>query len=212
MIQALYHRDRTGQGQKVDTSIIYAHLFNTSYVYTRVDGQPVERNHLDGMQLGFSPRYRIYETGDGWLALAAVTDDHWSAVGRALGVRADAVVAEVEAAFLTRPASEWFGVLDGAGVPCEVSANTFVMGMFDDEDFKRRGWVTSYTQPHVGHLDMVGLTVDFSDTPGRVAGPPVFVGYETREIMLAAGFTEAEVDDLVEAKVLLDTKQPVAPG
>ncbi len=74
VVQALYHRDRTGDGQVVDTSIVYAQLLNGSFACARPDGTPVERPHLDGSALGLSPRYRLYETADGWLCVAAVTD------------------------------------------------------------------------------------------------------------------------------------------
>ena len=202
VIQALYHRDRTGQGQKVDTSITYAHLFNVSYAYTREDGGPVDRFHLDGMQLGFSPRYRIYETGEGWICVAAFADEHWNALTSTVG---ETEQGAIEAAFRTRSARDWFEALDAAGVPCEVCSDTFALDMFDDPELIKRGWVTTYPHPAVGQLDMVGLTVDFSETPGKVQGPPVVVGKETRQIMLEAGFTDAYIDELVEQKVILDT-------
>jgi crotonobetainyl-CoA:carnitine CoA-transferase CaiB-like acyl-CoA transferase len=202
VIQAIYHRDRTGQGQKVDTSITYAHLFNVSYAYTREDGEPVDRFHLDGMQLGFSPRYRIYETSEGWICVAAFADEHWNALCATVGGTEQSAI---EQAFRRRSARDWFDALDGAGVPCEVCSDTFALDMFDDPELIKRGWVTTYPHPTVGQLDMVGLTVDFSETPGKIQGPPVVVGKETRQIMREHGFSDADVDELVEAKVILDT-------
>ena len=43
IVQALYHRDRTGEGQFVDTSIMYAHLLNTSFAWSRADGSRTGR-------------------------------------------------------------------------------------------------------------------------------------------------------------------------
>ena len=55
MVQALYHRDRTGEGQFVDTSIIYAQLLNASIAWITPDGsRHGDRPQLDAMQLGWN--------------------------------------------------------------------------------------------------------------------------------------------------------------
>ena len=54
IVQALYHRDRTGEGQFVDTSIMYAQLLNASIAWSRADGSGHgDRPQLDAMQLGW---------------------------------------------------------------------------------------------------------------------------------------------------------------
>ena len=86
MVQALYHRDRTGEGQFVDTSIMYAQLLNASIAWSLADGsRHGDRPSLDAMQLGHHATYRLYETADGWLCVAATTDEQRSALG--LGAR-----------------------------------------------------------------------------------------------------------------------------
>ena len=75
IVQALYHRDRTGEGQFVDTSIMYAQLLNASIAWSLADGsRHGDRPQLDAMQLGWHACYRLYETADGWLCVAAVDD------------------------------------------------------------------------------------------------------------------------------------------
>ena len=65
VIQALYHRDRTGEGQKVDTAIVNAHLLNASLTWVAADGlTDGERFRLDAMALGWGPLYRLYEAAD----------------------------------------------------------------------------------------------------------------------------------------------------
>jgi crotonobetainyl-CoA:carnitine CoA-transferase CaiB-like acyl-CoA transferase len=89
VVQALYHRDRTGEGQFVDTAIVCAHLLNTSSAWITADGsQAGPRHQLDAMQLGWNARYRLYHTADDrWLCLAAVTEDHWQRLCAAVGHR-----------------------------------------------------------------------------------------------------------------------------
>ena len=84
IIQALYHRDRTGEGQFVDTSILNACLLNASTTTVTEDGIPFPRPRLDPELYGIAAGYRLYETADGWLCLAVTTDGQWQAVAAAL--------------------------------------------------------------------------------------------------------------------------------
>jgi crotonobetainyl-CoA:carnitine CoA-transferase CaiB-like acyl-CoA transferase len=221
MLQALYHRDRTGEGQFVDTSILNACLLNSSYAWLTEDGRAAERPRLDAEQLGITALYRLYETRDGWLCLAALTDAHWQHLCKAVGrddllgdlrlataagrLEHDAELwSTLETTFATRTAAEWFDLLDAADVPCEVSDDTFALGVFDDPELIERTWVTSYHQGLVGKLDQVGLLVDFSETPGRIAGPPLVVGDGTRAILREIGYDDARIDALVAERVVLD--------
>lgn len=203
VVQALYHRDRTGEGQFVDTSILYAHLLNASNAWISPDGSRTgARPKLDLMQTGWGARYRLYDTADGWLCLAAVTDEHLAALARVLAralPTGDAELALVlEDAFATRAATDWFADLDAAGVPCEVSDPDFVLSLFDDPEMLEKGWVTSYEQGIVGRMDVMGLLVDLSDTPGRIQGPPLVPGQDTRAILARLGYDEERVAKLLD--------------
>ena len=213
VIQALYHRDRTGEGQFVDTSILNACLLNSSYAWLRADGTPAERPHLDRDQTGLSATYRLYETAAGWLCLAAIRDEHRVALFKCLQLDAPAaddagLTAQLRAAFATKPAVEWVELLDAHGVPAEVSSDTYALGVFDDPELIQRGWVTSYEQGLVGRLDQYGLLVDFSETPGRIAGPPLVVGTDSRAILLELGLTDDEADALIDDQVVLQAATP----
>src|SRR5262249_50725975 len=73
LVQPLYHRDGPGVGQLVDTSLMSAQLLHSSIAYDTPGGlDSPARPVLDRMQLGWSPWYRLYETADGWLCIAAV--------------------------------------------------------------------------------------------------------------------------------------------
>lgn len=198
VIEALYHRDRTGEGQFVDTSILYAHLLNASMAWA--GDRPSGRPTLDGQQLGWGPRYRLYRAADvddrGWVCVAAVTDAHAAALAQVTGCAPDDAAA-LERAFASRPAREWVKLLDDAGVPCEISDPDFVRGVFDDPELVARGWVTSYDHPHVGRMEVAGLLVDLADTPGRIAGPPLVPGQDTRAILAELDIAEDEVERLI---------------
>jgi crotonobetainyl-CoA:carnitine CoA-transferase CaiB-like acyl-CoA transferase len=202
VVEALYHRDRTGEGQFVDTSILYAQLLNASMAWLGAGGTTSGRPQLDAQQLGWGPRYRLYRTADDeWICIAAVTDAHAAALAAVTGCT-DLTADALEPAFASRAAGEWRKLLDDAGVPCEVSDHDFVRGVFDDPEMIERGWVTSYRHPHVGRMEVAGLLFDLSDTPGRVAGPPLVPGQDTRAILAELGMAPAEVDALIDAGVV----------
>ena len=214
IVQALYHRDRTGEGQFVDTSIMYAQLLNASIAWSLADGtRHGDRPQLDAMQFGWHATYRLYETADGWLCVAAVTDDHRAALAATLGVgvvSADTAFDALEPAFRTRSAAQWFATLDAAGVPCEVSTPDFVLDLFDDPEMVEKGWVTRYRHPIVGDMDVMGLLFDFSETPGIVQGPPLVPGQDTRTILADLGYDDERIDKLAAAGTILDWTGPTA--
>ena len=224
--QALYDRENTGKGQLVDASILNASLFNNSRVYTNREGKNFDRPKLDEGQTGFSALYRIYRCTDEWLCLAVFSDAEWQALVRAVPALAgDARFATAEAraandaalaallgdTFATASADTWFSTLDAAGVPCEISSSTFSQTMFDDAELIERKWVIHKVgNPNTGPIDMYGLAVDFSETPGEAGGPPPVLWQHTREILSEIGYTNAEIDRMAEAGTVVLPLETVA--
>jgi crotonobetainyl-CoA:carnitine CoA-transferase CaiB-like acyl-CoA transferase len=218
VVQALLHRDRTGEGQFVDTSIMYAHLLNTSSAWTSADGSAVgERQQLDAMQLGWGPLYRLYATGDeSWLCIAALGEEEWRSLAVAIGqdalvdderflsaaarkTNASALAEVLEHTFAAAPAAEWFERLDAAGVPCEVTFENRAVELFDDPTVREKEWIATYDHPIIGRMEVAGRLLDLSDTPGVLAGPAPIVGQHTREILAELGFEPEAIDALVAA-------------
>jgi crotonobetainyl-CoA:carnitine CoA-transferase CaiB-like acyl-CoA transferase len=219
--QALVLRERTGVGQDVSTSIVNADLFNASYAWIHADGTPGSWAHVDAGQHGLSALYRMYETSDGWIAVAVVTERHWTALVAATGLgelaadprfasaagrRADdaALAAALEPVLRSRTASEWFAALDGADVPAEIVDEDFCRTVFDDEDLRARGWIAETWAGGVGRFEDPGVLVDLSQTPGSVQRGPCLCGEHTRELLREIGYADAEIDVLVADRVVLD--------
>jgi crotonobetainyl-CoA:carnitine CoA-transferase CaiB-like acyl-CoA transferase len=230
VVQALMHRDRTGEGQYVDTSITYAHLLNASFAWKAADGSAAgDRPRLDAMQYGWGALYRLYPTGGGgWICIAAVTEAHWWQLCAAIGrpelatdrrfafsaVRRDnekALAAVLEPVFAAERAEEWFSRLDGAGVPCEVTHEDRVRELFDDPTLRANRWIATYEHPVVGRTEVAGLLVDLSETPGRLSRPAPVVGQHTCEILGELGYDDAVIDELVRAGVVTDPDREQAP-
>jgi crotonobetainyl-CoA:carnitine CoA-transferase CaiB-like acyl-CoA transferase len=212
VIQALYHRDRTGEGQFVDTSIVNAHLLNTSYAVARPDGSGFARPRVDRMNYGFNAGCRLYKTADDWICIVAATEAEWDALFVALGApelaaefpTADAraqndkkLASKIEAVMAGRPAALWMAAFDAGGVPAEISSATFSQELYQNEEYLRRKWITRSAHAMVGTLEQPGLAVDFSDTPGTIQCPPLIVGDQTEAILRELGRSDEEIDALI---------------
>ena len=127
------------------------------------------------MQLGWNALYRLYETRRRtWLCVPprskSRTGRHCarrSGVTTSRPTHASRPPTRARATTTTstpsskpcsrgRPRTEWFGVLDAAGVPVEVSTPDFVLGLFDDPEMLKRGWVTEYRHPWSGRWTSSG--------------------------------------------------------
>ncbi len=221
VIQALYHRARTGEAQAVDTSILNAGLLLASMASIREDGSPLPRPELDAMQLSLGPLYRLYETADGWICLAAVTEDQWHRLARALGheewtvdsrfrsaVWRDRHRVELEALiadhFRAWASEALFAELDAHGVPCEIPNPEFGRQFFEDSYAAKAGLTVRHQHPKLGRLEQFGRTVDFSGTHTENWGPPPICGQHTREILTTVGYDEADIEKLLEARAVFE--------
>jgi crotonobetainyl-CoA:carnitine CoA-transferase CaiB-like acyl-CoA transferase len=218
MIQALYHRERTGEGQMVDTAIVNAQLLAASYAVAYPDGRGVDRPKIDGEQYGYHALDRLYETADGWLCIVAANEDHWKrlceivqpslatdprfATAESRKPNDDSLIEILTGIFKTKSAAGWFAALDEAGFPCEISDPNFSLHMHDDPELIRRRWVVSYPQHYVGQFNQVGLAFDFSDTPAVIQGPPLIVGEQTIAILTELGYSPAEIEALAKDRAI----------
>ncbi len=218
ILNALYHRKRTGEGQFVSTAIVNAQLLNISHVLARPDGSGFDRPRLDGEQTGIAALYSLYETADGWIAIAAVTDEAWAALQDTLDLpelrgerfatkearytNDKALRTILREAFRSRTAIQWRDQFDSVEVPCEVSDPTFGQNVYDKAWMRERGWTVSHRQPLVGQFDQFGRIIDFSETPGIIQGPPIVLGDSTAQILDELGYGAEQVERMHEAKIV----------
>jgi len=212
-LAALYHQRVTGEGQELWTSLLDGGAVFASDALL-VDGEPAERPRLDRGQHGVDACYRLYETQDGWIQIAAVKESEWVALCGALGAPELAdderfAVADLRREhrtqletllaprFLGRTSVSWSHALDDAGVPNEIPLDT--LGgevVLHDADNVALGLVAEYEHPMMGVVRQFGSLVQFSDAPYTAERPPPLVGQHTREILEWLGHDAAEIDAL----------------
>jgi crotonobetainyl-CoA:carnitine CoA-transferase CaiB-like acyl-CoA transferase len=211
IVAALYHRERTGEGQAVSTSIVNAGLFHTSYAWIHADGAPGGWGHVDGGQHGLSPYYRLYQCAEeGWLFLAAVTaqerDRLTAMLRQSENLSLDANPAEkvLSSCFGRRTAAEWVKRLDGCGVPAEYVDESFCRTVFDDPEARKSQLVAQTWSGSVGTFEDPGLLVNVEPASCVIQRGPSMCGEHTREILVEHGYSNDEVDALVADQAVLE--------
>jgi crotonobetainyl-CoA:carnitine CoA-transferase CaiB-like acyl-CoA transferase len=220
LLIALFHRNRTGEGQSMWASIFHGSMLYTADSWLAADGTPSPRSTLDREQLGLGALYRLYETQDGWLQLAAVREAHWPALCLVLrraallddprfATSADRknhrteLTAELEQAFMGDLATNWRRALQAEGVPAEISVDTWdgETVLFDDDLF-RLGLITEYHHPLLGRVRQFGNLITFSDTPGQQQRATPLLGQHTRQILAELGYPDGTVADFYSRGVV----------
>ena len=207
---ALYHRDKTGEGQAVSTSIVNAGLLHTSYAWIHADGRESEWGHVDGDQFGLSPYYRLYRCATGeWIFLAAMTTEQRAVLrtilpGAPVGEDAGSLTAWLSSYFESSLAAEAFRALDDGGVPIEIVDEHFCRLLFDDPEARRLNLVSETWSTSVGRFEDPGLLVNVTPAQTVVQRGPCACGEQTRDILLELGYSPTEIDAMVDGRAILD--------
>ncbi len=207
---ALYHRDRTGEGQAVSTSIVNAGLLHTSYAWIHSDGTTPDWGHVDGDQFGLSPYYRLYRCAHGgWVFLAALTSEARANLQTLLpgAPRADddeAVAEWLGSYFEGTVATEAFAALNDGSVPIEIVDEFFCRNLFDDPEARRLNLVSETQSSSVGRFEDPGLLVNISPSDTVIQRGPCGCGEQTRDILNELGYSGAQVEAMLEGRAVLD--------
>lgn len=203
---ALYHRLRTGKGQHVHASLAHSATFLQIPFMVAFEGRTWDEP--SGQQAkGQGPLMRLYRGSDGrWLYLSARDRERpvvADVTGAALAGLADpALEAALGERFATRPAAEWARLLPERGIGAHLLMD--FSELMQDPYAVRKGLSLTRSHPTVGEVTLAGPSARLSRTParaGRAVGPP---GSDTRSVLKALGYADADVDRLVSRDVVRD--------
>jgi crotonobetainyl-CoA:carnitine CoA-transferase CaiB-like acyl-CoA transferase len=207
ILSAVVARERTGRGQRIDTSLFEGALalsiWETAELWAtgRVP-QPLGSAHR------LTAPYQALRTRDGHITVGGNNEKLWERLCGAIGrpeliddprfISNDArmehraeLVRELEAALAGRGTDDWVAALIEAGVPCGPIHD--YRQVFEDPHTQARDMEVRLEHPVEGEIRALGIPVKMSDTPGAIRRPAPLLGEHTDEVLREAGFTDEEI-------------------
>ncbi len=216
ILAALNARGRTGKGQKVSVN-----LFNTSLsMLVNVAANYLVGGEAPGRYGNGHPNivpYRDYPCQEGEIALSVGNDSQFAKLAGLLGhpewcanedfktnagrvVNRDAVDEMVRDALAAKPAEDWIGELQAAGISCSMIYP--VDQALESEQAAANDMVVEMDHPTAGAFRALGIPYEFSDTPANLQGPPPILGADTDAVLNALGISGADIAAMREDGVV----------
>ncbi len=210
VMAALFHRERTGQGQFIDVALLDSIMPLMGWVAANLligGEQPVLMGN-DNFTAAPSGTFR---TQDGHINIAANKQEQWEAVCEVLGVpelktdsrfqerdtrkkNRKALTPLLEAKLAEQPTAHWVEALNAKDVP-----SGDILSLEDalrQPQVRHRQVLQKVAVAGVGEVEVFGLTALFEKTPGSVDDPPPTLGQHNHQIFSSLGLTEAEQAEL----------------
>jgi crotonobetainyl-CoA:carnitine CoA-transferase CaiB-like acyl-CoA transferase len=207
ILAALHHRERTGRGQRVDTSLLEGQVGLLTYHAANywATGEPPAR--LGNRHPNLTP-YETFRTRDAWITVGAGNDGLFEKLCAALGApelathphfrtNADrlahraALEATLGRRFAAFTAGEVLARLAAAGVPAGPVRT--VPEVLELEQVRAREMVVDLPHPAIPGFRTTGVPVKLSATPGRPRSAPPLLGQDTDAVLGEVGYDEAAI-------------------
>ena len=208
---ALFHRERSGEGQQVDVSMLNSMLYSLIPREGEVLSTGKELERFGTAHPSFVP-YQCFEAQDGkYLFLSCFTPKFWSNLCQVLELpelekdprfatnpdrvkNRREIIPILEKRFKEKPLNEWMRRIQAADVPCG-PLNDLQMAMRDPQVVHNQ-MAVEMESPRYGKFRTMAHPIHLSETPARYELAPPAIGEHTRQILSAAGLNPAQIDRL----------------
>jgi len=213
---ALYHRERSGEGQFIDIALLDSIMPLMGWVAANllIGGQqpvPMGNDNFTAAPSG------TFATADGYINIAANQQDQWEATCEVLGVpelttdprfeKRDTRKANrrlltplLEARLKTRPTAHWVEQLNARGVPSGEILS--LENALNAHQVAHRQSLGTVVEPEIGPLRLFSLTAKFEKTAGGLETPPPRLGAHTEAVLEALGYSAEDVAGLRARQVI----------
>lgn len=207
---ALFHRERTGEGQHVRLSMLDSVV---AFMWSSDMGSQTFVGRETDVQRAATFIDLIYETKAGFISISVMTNDQWQklcmAVERPEWLEddrfktpagrdrfADDRLALTQSVLYTKTAEEWMCVLESAGVPCAPVLTR--REMIDHPQVRASQIVVELDHKQAGRIRQARNAARFEQSPAENRRHAPNLGEHTVEIMLELGYEQCEIEQLVE--------------
>jgi crotonobetainyl-CoA:carnitine CoA-transferase CaiB-like acyl-CoA transferase len=208
---ALYRREKSGQGQRVDVPMFESLLQTVlgehmgGYTFEPQTGDP-------GYARMLAKERRPYETRDGYVCVLVYNDKQWRAffalIGRpellqdprfatqaARSQYFDEAYALVAEAMRTRTTSQWIAALESADIPVQRMNN--LTDIVEDAHLRAIGYFRDIEHPTEGRIRSMAVPSEWSESKPEYRRHAPRLGEHTREVLREAGYDESAVEKLI---------------
>ncbi|MEO0410555.1 MAG: CoA transferase [Pseudomonadota bacterium] len=207
ILAALRERDKTGKGQRVDTSLFEAtsaFMLWPAAMQIASGAQPEPM----GSAHPLDAPYQAFEASDGWFIVGAANQANWLRLIKTMNAQylqedprfnsnpkrvenLGLLIETLTPLFKEHSRAHWITVLDEAGVPTGPINN--VAQMLNDPQLKARGMITSTQHPKLGAVPTLGLPLRFSESETAIDRPAPQLGEHNALVLKEAGFSAEEI-------------------
>lgn len=206
---ALFYRERTGEGQRVATSLLAGQIATLANFipYFWKSGRPA--GPVGGAHPQLVP-YQPFLAADGYFIVACLTDAMWAGLCRAIArddlledarfaTNADRVahradlVDILDAVFIEREAADWLQRLRDAHVPAGKIQT--LQELFDDPQVIANGYIREYEHPVAGPTRIAWNPLSFSRTPARLITGAAMLGEHNADVLATAGLAARAAEE-----------------
>ena len=217
ILLALLARQQTGEGQRVDVSLLDCQVALLTYqagIYFATGKSP---ERLGNKHPSITP-YETFEASDGHIIIACgnqgfwekfcklagleplLADDRFTTMKKRVENRAE-LTPLVAAGVKPRTRQQWYDLLDREGIPCGLIKN--IAEVCSDPQVLARDMVVQLNHPTAGPISVNGVPIKLSATPGAVKAPPPLLGQHTDTILAdILGYTANQIAELRQLKAV----------
>ena len=217
ILAALVHREKTGEGQKVDTSLFEAGIVHT-YWQSAIAGATGQSPGPLGSAHPLTAPYQAFKTKDKWITVGASNQNTWLMLLKAINRQdlqedekfssnlnrkenINELVNILNSELIKKTSDEWLEIFDNNGLPC--GPINSITEMFEDPQTIHREMLIEVDNKKAGKSKAIGMPIKFSKSKTEKSKGAPNLGEHTREVMLNFGYKHEEIDDFYNRKVIL---------
>lgn len=217
ILAALYQRQSTGKGQKIDVALLDSMVSMLTYQAGIYFGTRQVPQRMGNRHPSIVP-YETFEAADGYFTIGVTNDPQWHRFCEALELKdlecderyldvprrvknCDTLRTHLVCLFRQKPVEHWLAKLRATGIPCgEVRS---VAQALEEPQLKARDMIVELEHPKAGRIRATGLPIKMSGSHPAQPSPPPTLGQHNREVFCGIlGLSEQELESLERERVI----------